>query len=313
MNKSDLEKLCKDELIKLLLNQQARQSRRPIPSPRKSVKQLVQDYENDIILPPPEFRDKPVPLPRTKKPIPLPRTKITKRKTALKYHTTSFEIDIKNHKDPLQQLQNTRKAVAYYLIHLLSSMKGLKYVECIKATYIKIRDGEIEHKTAYFFSSPNTVLNNLDVHKSLQLSKNHILEQMSKLVSEGSGWTIESVDNHYLNVVRYKPMSGSSYIDIPKELKNGKKGLINMKNNDNECYRWCHIRHLNPQAKNPQRIKRADKAYVQNLDYSGIEFPVTLKQYNKIEIKTTYESMCLVMRITNHIQSMYRRKSMKTV
>lgn len=56
-----------------------------------------------------------------------------------------------------------------------------------------------------------------------------------------------------------------------------------MKNNDNQCFRWCHIRYLNPQEKYPQRIKKVDKAYVENLDYSGIEFPVEVKQYNKIE------------------------------
>ena len=52
--------------------------RRPIPTPRKSERQMVHDYENNTILPPKDFRDgyKPVPLPRTKKPIPLPRTKI---------------------------------------------------------------------------------------------------------------------------------------------------------------------------------------------------------------------------------------------
>ena len=56
-----------------------------------------------------------------------------------------------------------------------------------------------------------------------------------------------------------------------------------MKNEDDECFRWCHIRHLNPQDKNPQRIKKSDKEYVKTLDYSEIEFPVTTKQYNKIE------------------------------
>ena len=56
-----------------------------------------------------------------------------------------------------------------------------------------------------------------------------------------------------------------------------------MKNNDDECFRWCHIRHLLPQNKDPQRIKKCDKKYVEKLDYSGIEFPVSVKQYNKIE------------------------------
>ena len=87
MNESSLKKLSKSQLIKLLLQQNAElQSIKPIPAPRKSVKQMVQDYEDNIILPPPEFRDdyKPIPKPRTKKPTPLPRTKIEQVDKALK-------------------------------------------------------------------------------------------------------------------------------------------------------------------------------------------------------------------------------------
>ena len=102
-------------------------------------------------------------------------------------------------------------------------------------------------------------------------------------ISEGSGWTIDRVDNNYINVVNYKPLNGSSYIELPTELKNSAKGLINIKNKDDECFRWCHIRHLNPQSKDHQRIKKADKQYIDNLDYSNIIFSVSQKQYNKIE------------------------------
>ena len=80
----------------------------------------------------------------------------------------------------------------------------------------------------------------------------------------------------------YVPISGSSYIPLPKELNNSAKGLINIRNKDNECFRWCHIRHLN-QDKDPQRVKKVDKQYVNKLDYSGIEFPIEVKHYNRIE------------------------------
>ena len=66
------------------------------------------------------------------------------------------------------------------------------------------------------------------------------------------------------------------------------KGLINLKSNDSECLRWCDIRHLNPQEKHPQRIKKTDKQQVENLDYSGIEFPISVKQYNRIEKQTNF-------------------------
>ena len=265
-------------------------NRRPISMPRKSVKSMVDAYEQNIILPPPQFRDdyKPIPAPRTKKlktvkPIALPRTKIEQTVEAMKGYTKSYEISIKNNKDPLVQLQNTRIAAAFHISSILTSMKGLKFVESLRVTFTKISDGETINKTVYFFSQPQTIINNTEINESLESSKQNILNKIAVWISEGSGWTVESVDNHYINVVKYEPIKGSSYIKLPQELRNSKKGLINMKNEDNECFRWCHIRHLNPQAKDPQRIKKVDKQYIEKLDYSGIEFPVATKQYNKIE------------------------------
>ena len=309
MNKGDLKNLTKTQLINLILKQNNEikvsqqqnakpipkpRTTKPIPIPRKSVKQMVQDYEDNIILPPLEFRDdykpvplprtkKPVPLPRTKKPVPLPRTRIEEVAKALKGYTKSFEIDIKNNKDPLAQLQNTRKAIENHIISLIGSMKGLKFVETLKVTFKKTVNDKTVYKTAYFNSKPKIIINNTEIPESLQLSKQQILNMIAQWVSEGSGWTIQSVDNHYLNIVQYQPMKGSSYIELPQELRHHRKGLINMKNEDNECFRWCHIRYLNPQDKNPQRIKKSDKEFIKKLDYSGIEFPVTTKQYNKIE------------------------------
>ena len=164
MDKRDLSNLSKDELINLLLKQNAKiqllknkyEPIRPTPAQRKNVKQMVQDYEENIIPPPIEFQDKPIPKPRTiKRPIPaprsvkqmvqdyedniippipkprtikpvaLPRTKIEEVAVALKGYTKSFEIGIKHKKDPLQQLQNTRLAVKRHIEKLLISMKGI--------------------------------------------------------------------------------------------------------------------------------------------------------------------------------------------
>ena len=44
------------------------------------------------------------------------------------------------------------------------------------------------------------------------------------------------------------------------------KGLTNIKNEDNQSFRGCHIRRLNPLAKDPQRIKKADKAFYKTIE-----------------------------------------------
>ena len=45
------------------------------------------------------------------------------------------------------------------------------------------------------------------------------------------------------------------------------------------------IRHLNPLKIHPERITKADKNMVNDLDYKGIEFPVSKKDYSKMEQK----------------------------
>ena len=64
-------------------------------------------------------------------------------------------------------------------------------------------------------------------------------------INEVSGWIMESIDSEYLNIFAYSPLIESTYIKLPNELKNSRKRLINIQNNDNKCFLWCHIRHLN--------------------------------------------------------------------
>ena len=66
--------------------------------------------------------------------------------------------------------------------------------------------------------------------------------------------------------------------------------MISIKNNDNKCFLWCHIRSLNPLNMRPERITKADRRMVNDLDYEDIEFPVSKKDYCKIEPKN---SICI--------------------
>ena len=216
------------------------------------------------------------------KPSPKPRIKITQIQKALKNSTKSFAVDIVDNKDPSLQLTKTRNVIEQYLNKELGELKGFKYIETLKVTFEKQLGDEIITKTAYFNGRVRTIINENEIDESIQLSRQEIMKTIGQWLSEGSGWTVKTVDGHYINLTKYKPLKGSSYIELPTELRNPAKALINLKNKDNECFRWCHIRYLNPQGKDNQRIKKKDKEMINNLNYEGIEFPVSKKHYNKV-------------------------------
>ena len=93
-------------------------------------------------------------------------------------------------------------------------------------------------------------------------------------MNEGFGWIVELIKSQYINVSTCRPLSGSSYIKLTNELKSPKKGLINIKNNDQKCFLWCHVRHINPVKIHPERITWEDKKLVTSLKNDGIESPV---------------------------------------
>ena len=88
-------------------------------------------------------------------------------------------------------------------------------------------------------------------------------------------------------------------IKIIKKYQNIKIIKNNIKNNDQKYFRWCQIRHINPVKIHSERITQKDKELVNDLNYEGIEFPVSEENLSKIEIKTTFASMVFVMKINS--------------
>ena len=70
---------------------------------------------------------------------------------------------------------------------------------------------------------------------------------------------------------------------MPIELKHPKKRTTNIKSNDQKCFFWCYVRHINPVKEHPEKILKIGKKIASNLNYDEIEFPVKEKDFKKIE------------------------------
>ena len=124
----------------------------------------------------------------------------------------------------------------------------------------------------------NNAINRFDIEK-IYIRSEAMTVTNKRWPGEGSGWIVEIIDDIHIFISNYDPLSGSSYIPLPPELNNSMKRLINLKNNDIECFKWFHIRFINPQTKYFDRINKQDKKITSTLDYRGINFPMKARDY----------------------------------
>ena len=170
---------------------------------------------------------------------------IIKTSQAFKGYAISYKADIIERKDPILQLEASKLSIKKLFSDLLDEIKGFNYQITVKVLLKKYKlNEEIEFAPVYFNSVTKLVIN----HRfKLEESFQEILYKIDCWINEGSGWIIESIESQYVNISTYRPLLGNSYIELPIELKHPRKGLINIRNNDQKCFSWCHVRHINLQ------------------------------------------------------------------
>ena len=85
-------------------------------------------------------------------------------------------------------------------------------------------------------------------------------------INNGCGWIIELIDSQYINISTYRPLSGSSSMHLPVELRSPRKGLINIKNKDKKCFYGVMLDILIFQKNILKELKKNDKKVVEKLD-----------------------------------------------
>ena len=141
---------------------------------------------------------------------------------------------------------------------MLIELKGFKYQITLCVLLSKIKSSsETDYSPVYFNSLTKTVINSNKF--KLDQSFQEIIYKQENWISHGSGWIVEEIISQFLNVSSYLPLSGSTYIKLPTELNHPMKGLINIQNNDNKCFLWFHVRHLNLNGVKLSRITKRDR------------------------------------------------------
>ena len=88
-------------------------------------------------------------------------------------------------------------------------------------------DGKTKVQTPYFASKPFVILRPEDIDEATAKAQSAIETNIDKWTKEGSGWVVTRVLCLYVNIAKYQPLKGSSYIELPKYLQT-KKAIVNV-------------------------------------------------------------------------------------
>ena len=205
----------------------------------------------------------------------------TKEKSAFKEYTSQYVIN----GSPDYDTTTFLKAAKPWVINIMDKNRNIKtslYLNCLMKRTDS--DGFTLIKPFAFHSVGQKIITEeTDLHEIFKEMMDEIEERVQMIEhAQGSGWVFVEVEDLTLHTVIWDPLKASSYIDLPKELKN-KKAIINMKNEDNKCFLWCVLRALNPIDKNAERIDKDLKSKEDTLNMSGISYPVDLKGIERFE------------------------------
>ena len=133
----------------------------------------------------------------------------------------SYKVELIEKRNPNKQLEASKSSIKDLFCGLSNETKGFKYQTMLKVILKKYKSTEIEFAPIYFSSATKTVIN----HKlSFKNAFQEILYRIDNFINEGSGWIVELIWSKYINISTYRPLSRSSYIKLPAELRSPKKG-----------------------------------------------------------------------------------------
>ena len=206
--------------------------------------------------------------------------KIRKTASALNQFTNQYAIDAPDGYDPTSFLKTVKQSI----ISLLSNNTETKSQMILKCVFenTNLQTDETVTTEAAFRSITEIILESTNFDELYEIWKAKILESIDTFQNNGSGWIFKSIVSLEIHTVKYRPLSGSSYIPLPKYLAD-KKALINLKNDDQQCFKWAVTRALNSIDIHPERIDKKLRAKAETLNWDGITFPTPLSEIDRFE------------------------------
>ena len=144
------------------------------------------------------------------------------------------------------------------------------------------KTGEEVSTVAHFRSKTHKLVGTDGTEEAMNIMREKMLKLFSEYQKRGSGWRLRRVDFLEIHIGEFQPLRGKWYKPLPESIKR-KKAIINMKNNDDECFNWAVTRALSPTNTHPERISDELEGQSRELNWKGTEFPTSFNNIKKFE------------------------------
>lgn len=184
----------------------------------------------------------------------------------------------------------TKDTIINYLKNRVNNKGSIKCYFILLANFSKMIPGfdDEDQQNEYldFYLSTKTMImnNSIDIHDNFDSLLNYFMDAIENVKINSSGWVFENTVSIEIKTIKYKPLRGSSYIELPEWIKN-KKCCVNVKNNDNECFKWAVLSCLFNSQANQDKLYKVNqyKKFEDKVNWQNIKFPTKIDDIQKFE------------------------------
>ena len=167
----------------------------------------------------------------------------------------------------------------------IKELKSVKVSFGFKVEFLIGRNDEMQYMEHYFREEEPHVFNRHDkelIKQEFDRFVERAKGEIEDRSANGSGWVLERIMLAYVNVARYQPLRGGTYLPLPANMAK-KKAIINMENRDSECLEWALRAAIYPAPKGKKTNRPSSYQVNDGINYEGINFPTPVKQIDKLE------------------------------
>lgn len=182
-------------------------------------------------------------------------------------------------------LLSTKRVIIESLDKQIKNLVAIKINLILYLNFSKLTNKNKIVTEKSFITSPSLCTRSSNKNKIL----NDSFEYLIKITEDFqglNGWTLEQILRIQINVNTYNPLRASSYIKLPISIKR-KKGIINVRNNDQECFKWAMLSALHSKCNIEYRELRISYDRIcecgKEFNFEYLTFPVSLAEISTFE------------------------------